>query len=84
MSFVSPQQLTQSRTVSADVVLRGELDLRVYPYRHLAVVARPAFLASGITQLVEAIEHLSSYGWELVSVVPVSSSFTPCAFLRRS
>ncbi|NES16351.1 MULTISPECIES: hypothetical protein [Micromonospora] len=84
MTFVPPQQLAQSRTLGADVILRGEVDLRSYPYRHLALVARPAFLASGVTQLLEAVEHLSNYGWELVSVVPVTGSFTPCAFMRRS
>ncbi|MCW3816535.1 hypothetical protein ONA91_18995 [Micromonospora sp. DR5-3] len=84
MSFVTPQQLAKTRTVGADAVLRGEVDLRAYPYRHLALIARPAFLASGLTQLMEAVEHLSAYGWELVSIAPVTSNHTLCAVLRRT
>ncbi|SCE76397.1 hypothetical protein GA0074696_0698 [Micromonospora purpureochromogenes] len=83
MAFVTPPQLAQSRSVGADSILRGEVDLRAYPFRHLAVSARPGFMGNSVTQLMEAVEHLSNYGWELVNVASVTGSHFLYAFLRR-
>ncbi|QLD28127.1 hypothetical protein HXZ27_31205 [Micromonospora carbonacea subsp. aurantiaca] len=83
MSPVTPQQLAQARVVAADAVLRNEVDFRGYPHRHLAVAARPRLSTSGVTQLLEAVEYLTHYGWELVNVSSSSNSALFYAFLRR-
>lgn len=83
MAPVTAQQLAQKRMAPADVVLRNEVDFRGYPYRHLAVASRPRFMDSGVTQLLEAVEYLSQYGWELVSIASTHGSQLLYAFLRR-
>ncbi|MFF3853457.1 hypothetical protein [Micromonospora sp. NPDC002575] len=83
MSPVTPQQLAQARVVAADAVLRNEVDFRGYPHRHLAVAARPRLTSSGVTQLMEAVEYLTHYGWELVNVSAVGNNNLLYAFLRR-
>ncbi|WP_036373450.1 hypothetical protein [Micromonospora sp. ATCC 39149] len=83
MSPVTPQQLAQARVVAADAVLRNEVDFRGYPHRHLAVAARPRLTSSGVTQLMEAVEYLSHYGWDLVNASSVGNSSLFYAFLRR-
>ncbi|WP_229399169.1 hypothetical protein [Micromonospora okii] len=83
MSPVTPQQLAQTRLVPADAVLRNEVDFRGYPYHHLAIVGRPRFTGSGVTELLEAVEYLSYYGWDLVNVTPGGSGQLLYAFLRR-
>ncbi|MFI7437382.1 hypothetical protein [Micromonospora haikouensis] len=82
MSPVTPQQLAQTRVVAADAVLRNEVDFRGYPHRHLAIAARPRLTSSGVTQLLEAVEYLTHYGWELVNVSSGNSGLF-YAFLRR-
>jgi hypothetical protein len=84
MSPVTPPQLAQTRIVSAEAVLGNEVDFRGYPYRHLAIVAKPRLTNSGVTQLLEAVEYLGHYGWELVNVTPGGGSHLLYAFLRRS
>ncbi|MFF5070559.1 hypothetical protein ACFY2R_04920 [Micromonospora olivasterospora] len=83
MSPFTPQPLAQTRIANADALLRNEVDLRTYPHRHLALVARPGFTSSGVTQLMEAVEYLSHYGWELVNVTSVNRSDLVYAFMRR-
>ncbi|BCL14773.1 hypothetical protein [Micromonospora sagamiensis] len=83
MANVTPQQLAQTRIVVADAVLRNEVDFRGYPHRHVAVVGRPKFMNSNITQLLEAVEYLGHYGWELVNITPGTGSHLFYAFLRR-
>ncbi|SCL15561.1 hypothetical protein GA0074694_1269 [Micromonospora inyonensis] len=82
MAPVTPQQLASSRLVIAESVLRNEVDFRGYPHRHLAVVTRPRMASSSITQLLEAVEYLSHFGWELVSVTSATDSRMLYAFLR--
>ncbi|MEU4566203.1 hypothetical protein [Micromonospora sp. NPDC023956] len=83
MVSVTPQQLAQTRVVASDAVLRNEVDFRGYPHRHLAVVGRPKLMNSNITQLLEAVEYLCQFGWELVNITPGTGSHLFYAFLRR-
>ncbi|MFG2165441.1 hypothetical protein [Micromonospora chersina] len=83
MSLVSPQQLAQERVVSAEAVLGGRVDLDAYPHRHLVVAARHPWGGSGFRPLMEAVEHLSHYGWELVNVTSVGDGHNLYAFMRR-
>ncbi|MEO3776783.1 hypothetical protein ABGB16_08005 [Micromonospora sp. B11E3] len=83
MSPFTRQPLAQTRIANADAVLRNEVDLRAYPHRHLALVASPGFSGSGATRLMEAVEYLSHYGWDLVNVTSVNSSNLVYAFMRR-
>jgi hypothetical protein len=83
MAPVTPQQLAKTRIVVADAVLRNEVDFRGYPHRHLAVVARPQFMNSNLTPLMEAVEYLCQYGWELVNVTTGTGNHLFYAFLRR-
>ncbi|MFF4891785.1 hypothetical protein [Micromonospora chersina] len=84
MSLVSPQQLAQERVVSADVILEGRADLRAYPHRHLVVAAKHSWGRSGWRSLMEAVEHLSNYGWELVNVTSVGDGHLLYAAMRRT
>ncbi|SCG48529.1 hypothetical protein [Micromonospora halophytica] len=84
MAFVSPQQLAQTLVVRADSLLQGAVDLRAYPHRHLALVASSGFMRSAVPQLMQAVEHLSNYGWELVTVTAVGDGHNVYAFMRRT
>ncbi|WP_245730453.1 hypothetical protein [Micromonospora pallida] len=82
MGFVTPQQLASNRIVLAESVLRNEVDFRGYPHRHIAIAARPRLGTSSITQLLEAVEYLTQFGWELVNVTSADGSRVMYAFLR--
>ena len=84
MSLVSPQQLAQERVVTADAILGGRVDLRAYPHRHLVVTAKHSWGRSGFRPLMEAVEHLSNYGWELVNVTSVGDGHHLYAAMRRT
>lgn len=84
MAVITPQQLAQTRVAAAAAVLRNEVDFRGYPHRHVAITAVPSLTTSGATPLLEAVEYLSHYGWELVSVTTPGNSRMLYAFLRRS
>ncbi|MCI4063304.1 hypothetical protein MRQ36_12260 [Micromonospora sp. R77] len=84
MSFMSPQQLAQDRVVEVEVILGGQVDLRAYPYRHLVLKARHTFSRSAFPPLMEAVEHLSNYGWELVNIVAVGEGHHIYAAMRRT
>ncbi|KAB1910855.1 MULTISPECIES: hypothetical protein [unclassified Micromonospora] len=84
MSLVPPQQLAQERVVSADAVLGGQVDLRAYPHRHLVVTAKHTWGRSGFQPLMEAVEHLSHYGWELVNVTSIGDGHNLYAAMRRT
>ena len=70
--------------VSADAVRDGRIDLRVYPYRHLVVTARRGWGHSGFQPLLEAVEHLSNYGWELVNISSIGDGHELYAVIRRT
>ncbi|MFC4149341.1 hypothetical protein ACFO0M_24090 [Micromonospora mangrovi] len=84
MSFVSPQQLAQDRVVGVEAVLAGQVDLRAYPYRHLMLKARHTFSRNAFPPLMEAVEHLSNYGWELVNIMSVGEGHHVYAAMRRT
>lgn len=84
MSLISPQQLAQERVVSAETILGGRVDLRAYPHRHLVVTARHSWRRSGFQPLLEAVEHLSNYGWELVNVTSIGDGHQLYAAVRRT
>ncbi|NBE82239.1 MULTISPECIES: hypothetical protein [Micromonospora] len=83
MAPVTPQKLAQTRVLDVDALARNEVDLRAYPHRHLALLARPGMTNSGVTRLMEGVEYLSQFGWELVNVTDVSRNQFLYAFLRR-
>ncbi|MBO4205245.1 hypothetical protein [Micromonospora echinofusca] len=83
MARLTPERLAQTRIISAEAVLRNEIDLRQYPYRHLAVLAHRGLTGSGVTELMTAVDCLAHYfGWELVSVSTVNNAAGLYAFLR--
>ncbi|MBB5110619.1 hypothetical protein AB0K27_07235 [Micromonospora echinospora] len=84
MNLIPPQQLAQERVVAADAVLGGQVDLRAYPHRHLLVRANNAWGRRAFQPLMEAVEHLSNYGWELVTMTSVGDGHTVYAAMRRT
>ncbi|MFI7430910.1 hypothetical protein ACIBPB_28340 [Micromonospora sp. NPDC049836] len=84
MSMIPPERLARERVVSAEAVLDGRLDLRVYPYRHLVVTARRGWGHSGFQPLLEAVEHLCNYGWELVNITTIGDGHQLYAAIRRT
>ncbi|KKK05067.1 hypothetical protein [Micromonospora sp. HK10] len=84
MSMIPPERLARERMVSADAVRDGRIDLRVYPYRHLVVTARRGWGHSGFQPLLEAVEHLSNYGWELVNISSIGDGHELYAVIRRT
>jgi hypothetical protein len=84
-SFHSAQQIAQTREVNAAALINGHYDLRGYPFRHLGVVADGSLPMTmpRTTGILIAVEILSQYGWELVSVVkPFESVDKLVAILR--
>ncbi|MBF9133513.1 transcriptional regulator [Plantactinospora sp. S1510] len=82
--FPPPQQIVQTREVDALALINGQCDLRAYPFRHLAVVAGSNLSMPRTTGILIAVEILSQWGWELVSVTkPFESVDKLVAFLRR-
>ncbi|RGC68745.1 hypothetical protein C5N14_12170 [Micromonospora sp. MW-13] len=81
MTPMTPQKLAQTRILDVNALARNEVDLRTYPHRHLVLVARPGLTHSGVTQLMEGVEYLCQFGWELVNVTDGNPLFY--AFLRR-
>ncbi|GIJ30767.1 hypothetical protein Vqi01_59290 [Micromonospora qiuiae] len=79
----TPEQITRTRTVTAEAILGNRADLRGYPYRLLSVVARRGIGGDQITQAVAAAEVLEAFGWELVTVAELASSRMVYAVLRR-
>jgi hypothetical protein len=80
----TPQQIAHTLTVNAESVLTGRVDLRVYPHRHLAVVATGT-PPKALMEVMASAEHLSQWGWELVSVANTGTSITiMCAVMRRT
>ncbi|MER5700400.1 hypothetical protein ACH4T9_27325 [Micromonospora sp. NPDC020750] len=84
MAPVTPQKLAQTRILDVDALARNEVDLRTYPHRHLALLARPGLdRPSAVTLLMEGVEYLSQFGWELVNVTDTNRNVFLYAFLRR-
>lgn len=52
----------------AEDVLAGRVDMRVYPYRHLALYCYTKFRSDGVRQVLAAAEVLANHGWELINV----------------
>ncbi|MFG1607890.1 transcriptional regulator [Actinoplanes sp. NPDC049265] len=83
-AFQSPQEIAQTREVSALALLQGQADLRGYPYRHLGVLADSNLSIPLQSAILMAAELLSQYGWELVSVAnPYHSVGALVGFFRR-
>lgn len=83
MAVNTAQVLARTRFAYADAVLRNEVDFRGYPHRHVAIAAVPRLGGRSITTLLEAVEYLARYGWELVDVTAADNSHF-YAVLRRS
>ncbi|GLZ09183.1 hypothetical protein Acsp03_66490 [Actinomadura sp. NBRC 104412] len=80
----TPQEIAQKRTVTADALLSGSVDLRMYPHRHVAVVSH-GNAAMSLTGVIAAVEYLCQWGWELVSLTNVGNNITMmCAVMRRT
>ena len=83
--FQTAEQIAQTREVSAAALINGQCDLRQYPFRHLGVVADSSLPVPRTTGILIAVEILSQWGWELVSVTkPFESVDKLVAFLRRA
>ncbi|NJC73220.1 transcriptional regulator [Planosporangium thailandense] len=78
----TPQEIVNRRTVGAEVVLGG-IDLRWYPYRHLAVVSQRHFTTTGMSEILAAADVLAQSGWELVQVGEFGKGPLMCAIMRR-
>lgn len=69
-----------SRVALATDVLSGTVDLRMYPYRYVAL---GAFRHSGgLPALLTAVEWLEDQGWQLVNVF-TDDALTFQALIRR-
>ena len=77
------EQIARTRTVTADAVLGGSVDLGVYPYRLLTVLSHRGVGGDQVTQAVAAAEVLDRFGWELSTVSEVASSRMVYAVMRR-
>ncbi|MET7468909.1 hypothetical protein ACFYON_18560 [Micromonospora sp. NPDC005686] len=84
MSLIPPQKLAQERVVSADAIVGGRVDLRLYPHRHLVIACATSWGRKSFQPLMEAIEHLSNYGWELINITSVGESSILYAAMRRT
>ncbi|SBT40720.1 transcriptional regulator [Micromonospora auratinigra] len=78
----NPDQVIRTRTITAQTVLAGRADLRVYPYRLLSILVQGAG-ADRVSQAVAAAEMLEAVGWELITVSEFTSSHLTYAFMRR-
>jgi hypothetical protein len=84
-SVETPQEIAHKRTVSAEAVLTGRVDLRAYPHRHLTVLATGYNVPAMLTEVMASAEHLSQWGWELVNVANVGNNVGfLCAVMRRT
>ncbi|MEV0730285.1 transcriptional regulator [Polymorphospora sp. NPDC050346] len=81
----TPDKIAKTRTVSADAILRNQVDLRGYPFRHVSVVARYGFSGgtSPVTEVLMAVEVLQQAGWELVNVSEFSNGRFVHGIVRR-
>ena len=79
----TPEQIARTRTVTADAVLGGSVDLRVYPYRLLTVLSHRGLGGDQVTQAVAAAEVLERFGWELITISEFASSRMVYAIMRR-
>jgi hypothetical protein len=78
----TPQEITRRRTVGTAAVLGG-IDLRGYPYRHLAIVSQRHFATEGMGEVLAAADVLAQSGWELVNVGEFGKGALMCAVMRR-
>jgi hypothetical protein len=78
-----PDAIVRSRTVLAKDVLDGRVDLRSYPFRHLAVMVNRGVGAEQVTYVLAAVDLLGERGWELVTISEFAASRIVYAFVRR-
>ncbi|HEX5542970.1 MAG TPA: transcriptional regulator [Micromonospora sp.] len=78
----TPDAIARYRTVTAAAVLEGRVDLRSYPYRHLAVLCQGVG-GDRIAQAMAAADLLDRFGWDLVTISELTTSNSVYAFLRR-
>jgi hypothetical protein len=75
--------MAQRRTVTAEAVLAGRVDLRMYPHQHLAVVSQRT-AGMGLSEVMASADYLAQWGWELINVSNVGHNSTLiCAVMRR-
>ncbi|WP_433357954.1 transcriptional regulator [Micromonospora saelicesensis] len=79
----TPEHITRTRMVTARAVLRGQADLRTYPYRLLAVVSHHGLGGDKVSEAVAAAEALGQFGWDLVNVSEFASNKIVYAFMRK-
>lgn len=79
----TPDAIARTRTVNAESVLAGQIDLRAYPYRNLAISCQTGIGPERISYAIAAAESLDRYGWELVSLSEFGSGRLVYALMRR-
>jgi len=78
----TPQEIAGRRTVGTAAVLGG-IDLRGYPFRHIAIVSQRHFATAGMGEILAAADVLAQAGWELVNVGEFGRGPLMCAVMRR-
>jgi hypothetical protein len=78
-------KLLRTRTVSAQGLLEGRVDLSRYPFQLLAILSsRGMGGGERLAQLMVATEHLMNFGWDLVNVVNIGGETSyPTAIMKR-
>lgn len=79
----TPEMVAATRVVHASAILGRTIDLRGYPYRHLAVQTYGGFGVQPVTTALTVADLLEPLGWQLVNVSDLSSSHLTYAFFRR-
>lgn len=79
----SPEMIARMRTVSAEALLGNRVNLREYPFRHLAVSCQTGIGPDRMAHAMAAVELLDRYGWELVNLSEFGTSRVLYAIMRR-
>jgi len=79
----TPDSVARSRTVTADALLAGRVDLRAYPHRYLAVACQTNLGPDRVSYAIAAAETLDRFGWDLVSLSEFTSGRVVYALMRR-
>ena len=77
----TPEIVAERRVVRASAILDRTIDLRGYPYRHLAVQAAGGLGLRPLTTAMTVADVLEPLGWELVNVAVLNN--LTYAFYRR-
>jgi hypothetical protein len=79
----TPEMVAATRLVRASSILNRHIDLRGYPWRHLAVQAFEGSGTQPVSTVMTVADLLEPLGWQLVSVSDLTSSHVTYAFFRR-